>query len=65
MLRNMLFYQNILTASRNLSDKMMSRLLRATLAFFDKTPIGTILARLSKDVAMADDFLTWMFMDMM
>jgi ABC-type multidrug transport system fused ATPase/permease subunit len=44
---------------------MMTHLLETSTLFYDKNPIGAILARLSKDVAMTDDFLTWMFTDMM
>ena len=63
--RNMLFYQNILSASRRVHDSMLTALTRASVAWFDKNPCGDIMSRVSKDVAMTDDFLTWMATDMM
>ena len=32
--------------------------------FFDENTSGKIMGRCSKDIAMMDDFLTWMFTDM-
>lgn len=44
----------ILQGSRVVHDRMLHRVLRAPMAFFDTTPMGRILNRFSKDVDAAD-----------
>ncbi|EQC40658.1 hypothetical protein SDRG_01736 [Saprolegnia diclina VS20] len=46
-----------LRGSRRLFGQLLQALLRAPLAFFDTTPLGRIVNRLSKDVDTADDDL--------
>ncbi|KAJ3105437.1 hypothetical protein HDU97_008053 [Phlyctochytrium planicorne] len=41
-------------ASKRLHDQLMERILGAPIRFFDKTPIGRILNRASKDIAAID-----------
>ena len=64
LLRNNLLYQNILTASRNMHDILITKLARSKVQFFDQNTSGKIMGRCSKDIAMMDDFLSWMFSDM-
>ena len=64
LLRNNLLYQNILSSSRNLHNMIIRKLARAPVKFFDENSSGKIMGRCSKDIAMMDDFLTWMFTDM-
>uniref|UniRef100_A0A7E4ZS56 ABC transmembrane type-1 domain-containing protein n=1 Tax=Panagrellus redivivus TaxID=6233 RepID=A0A7E4ZS56_PANRE len=41
-------------ASKNLHDNLLMSLLRSPMAFFDRTPMGRILNRLSKDIEAID-----------
>ena len=61
--KNNLLYQNILTSSRNLHNTLITKLARSKVEFFDKNTSGHIMGRCSKDIAMMDDFLSWMFTD--
>lgn len=47
-------YMGVLKASRELYAKLLARVFRAPLRFFDRTPIGRILNRFSKDFETID-----------
>ncbi|GEQ70295.1 hypothetical protein JCM33374_g3971 [Metschnikowia sp. JCM 33374] len=47
-----------ITASNNVFQKVLTRILRAKLRFFDKTPLGRIMNRFSKDIEAVDQELT-------
>lgn len=56
--------QNVLTkvfcaiiSARTLHEKMLQRIMRAPMAFFDTTPLGRIVNRFSKDVYTIDESL--------
>lgn len=44
-------------ASENLHDKMLTRVARSKILFFDSNPVGRILARFSKDISVIDNLL--------
>jgi len=50
----------ILKASRGMHNEMLSKVATAKIVFFDSNPIGRILARFSKDVAVLDTVITMM-----
>jgi ABC-type multidrug transport system fused ATPase/permease subunit len=64
IVRNNLLYQNVLSASENLHNKIIYKLARTHTRFYDENTSGKIMGRCSKDIAMMDDFLSWMFTDM-
>ena len=51
---NIGFASFILSASKNLHDKMLGRVIRAKMSFFDTTPQGRIMNRFSKDTNSVD-----------
>ncbi|KAM9005458.1 multidrug resistance-associated protein 7 isoform X1 [Sarcophilus harrisii] len=57
LLRAILFAAGILQAASTLHQRLLNRVLRAPVTFFDCTPTGRILNRFSSDVACADDSL--------
>ncbi|XP_044528646.1 ATP-binding cassette sub-family C member 10 [Gracilinanus agilis] len=57
LLRALLFAAGILQAAATLHHRLLHRVLRAPVTFFDSTPTGRILNRFSSDVACADDSL--------
>lgn len=52
-------YYSSLKASRKLFTLLLSRLSRATIRFFDITPIGRILNRFTSDIGTVDNALTY------
>ncbi|KAF1321108.1 Atp-binding protein, partial [Globisporangium splendens] len=59
--RTLLLYFGSLHASRLLFDGLLKRVLRAPIAFFDTTPLGRIVNRMSKDIYTVDESIpsTW------
>ncbi|XP_067934559.1 ATP-binding cassette sub-family C member 2-like [Watersipora subatra] len=49
-------------ASGNLHNRLLNRILKAKMAFFDTKPLGMILNRFSKDVDTMDDEVGWSLM---
>ncbi|GMT04851.1 hypothetical protein PENTCL1PPCAC_27025, partial [Pristionchus entomophagus] len=50
-------------ASRHLHKKMFDAIVKTSLEFFDKNPIGRILNRFSKDVSTMDDTISMVFFE--
>uniref|UniRef100_M4BJZ7 Uncharacterized protein n=1 Tax=Hyaloperonospora arabidopsidis (strain Emoy2) TaxID=559515 RepID=M4BJZ7_HYAAE len=59
--RTLAIYKGGLRASRSLFQNLLARILRAPTSFFDTTPTGRIMNRLSKDVYTVDESIpaTW------
>ncbi|KAL3666867.1 hypothetical protein V7S43_007816 [Phytophthora oleae] len=54
-IRVVLLYLGSLHASRLLFNKLLNRILRAPTSFFDTTPLGRIVNRMSKDIYTLDE----------
>lgn len=52
-----LFYLTLLKTSETLHNKMVWSVIKAPVLYFDKTPVGRILNRFSKDIGNIDDVL--------
>ncbi|CAF4536341.1 unnamed protein product [Rotaria sp. Silwood2] len=52
-----------LHSGRTLHNKMFKRLIRCPISFFDLNPIGRILNRFTKDIAIVDEYLPWTLLD--
>lgn len=59
---SLLFCFILLKASEILHNKMVLAVLRAPVLYFDKTPVGRILNRFSKDIGNLDDVLPTHFL---
>ncbi|XP_045049070.2 ATP-binding cassette sub-family C member 10 isoform X2 [Desmodus rotundus] len=57
LLRAVLFAAGTLRAAATLHRRLLCRVLLAPVTFFDSTPVGRVLNRLSSDVACVDDSL--------
>ena len=57
-----LVYSTLLKASKILHNNMMMSVVKAPLFYFDKTPVGRILNRFSKDIGSMDDVLPAQFL---
>jgi len=53
-----------LVASRKLHNKMLARILKAPMLFFETTPVGRILNRFGEDVELMDSSLPWDFVEL-
>lgn len=56
----MLFF---IVASRNLHNFIFSRIIRATMTFYNNNPSGRILNRFSKDLGVIDEYLPSVIID--
>jgi len=63
VLRNAFVYTTMLQASKNLHNLAVRRLIDTPAAFFDANPSGRVMNRLSRDVGLMDDALTYFFTD--
>lgn len=57
LIRSILFAYGGLNSAKSLHEKLLHRILRAPMAFFDTTPVGRILNRFSKDIYVIDEML--------
>ncbi|XP_075719658.1 ATP-binding cassette sub-family C member 10 [Rhinoderma darwinii] len=56
-LRALLFAYGAIRAATVIHKRLLERVLRATVTFFDTTPVGCIINRFSSDIYCVDDFL--------
>ncbi|KAM3930652.1 ATP-binding cassette sub-family C member 10 isoform 2-T3 [Leptodactylus fuscus] len=59
-LRALLFAFGTVRAATVIHKRLLQRVLRATVTFFDSTPVGRIINRFSSDLYCVDDFLPFM-----
>ncbi|XP_040207675.1 ATP-binding cassette sub-family C member 10 [Rana temporaria] len=59
-LRALLFALGTVQAATAIHRRLLQRVLRATVTFFDSTPVGRIINRFSSDMYCVDDFLPFM-----
>ncbi|CAM9532363.1 unnamed protein product, partial [Hapterophycus canaliculatus] len=57
LLRAILTFFSLVKASHRLHDRMLKRIIRAPVLFFDSNPVGRILNRFTKDMHFMDDLL--------
>ncbi|CAN0455405.1 unnamed protein product, partial [Ascophyllum nodosum] len=57
LLRSVLAFSSLVKASHRLHDRMLKRVIRAPILFFDSNPVGRILNRFTKDMHFMDDML--------
>mmetsp|Transcript_30166 Transcript_30166/g.39742 ORF Transcript_30166/g.39742 Transcript_30166/m.39742 type:complete len:1367 (-) Transcript_30166:180-4280(-) len=53
----------LILASKRMHGRMLNRILRAPVGFFDANPIGRIMNRFSKDLGLMDDLLAYTIYD--
>lgn len=61
LMNGMWWLERGIRAGQLLHDRMLKSILRATLRFFDSTPVGRIVQRFSRDVESVDIYLQWSF----
>ena len=57
LVRTFSFFYISMQSSKNLHNQIFSSLMQAPIRFFDQTPIGIIMNRVSRDIAIIDDQL--------
>ncbi|CAM9253787.1 unnamed protein product, partial [Hapterophycus canaliculatus] len=57
LFRTILTFFSLVKASHRLHDRMLKRIIRAPVLFFDSNPVGRILNRFTKDMHNMDDLL--------
>ncbi|KAL9973022.1 hypothetical protein ACROYT_G019427 [Oculina patagonica] len=62
VITSFLFYSTLLKASETLHNKMVWSVIKTPVQYFDKTPVGRILNRFSKDIGNMDDVLPPQFL---
>ena len=55
----------VIHGSKYFHEKMVQRVLRSPMSFFDTTPIGRILNRFSQDIGLIDSLLAWIIIDLL
>lgn len=63
VVRGAFMYTTMLNASKNMHNKAVRHLIETNAAFFDANPSGRVMNRLSRDVALMDDSLTYYMTD--
>ena len=56
-IRALVIFKIALTSSSNMHNQMVIKVIRASILFFDSNPVGRVLTRFSKDMAILDSLL--------
>ena len=56
-IRALVIFNIALTSSSNMHNTMVTKVLRAKILFFDSNPVGRVLTRFSKDMAILDSLM--------
>lgn len=54
LIRAQIIIRIIAKSAENIHDKMLTKVARSRILFFDSNPVGRILARFSKDISVVD-----------
>ncbi|XP_025100028.1 multidrug resistance-associated protein 1-like [Pomacea canaliculata] len=57
VLSNFLIWVRTVVASKNLHSRLLARVLRSPMVFFDTTPVGRIINRFSRDIEAIDNII--------
>ncbi|KAF9984806.1 hypothetical protein BGZ75_003629, partial [Mortierella antarctica] len=63
MIRSYLFFDCVNASARNMFRDMLDALMRTSIHFFHANPSGRIMNRFSKDMALVDELLPYVFYD--
>ncbi|KAF8937561.1 hypothetical protein BGZ47_008970 [Haplosporangium gracile] len=63
LIRSYLFFDCLTASSRNIFRAMLDALMRTSIDFFHANPHGRVLNRFSKDMALIDELLPYVFFD--
>ncbi|KAF9284960.1 hypothetical protein BGZ68_004271 [Mortierella alpina] len=63
MIRSYLFFDCVTASARNMFHDMLDALMRTSIDFFHANPSGRIMNRFSKDMALVDELLPYVFYD--
>nr|XP_023015460.1 probable multidrug resistance-associated protein lethal(2)03659 [Leptinotarsa decemlineata] len=65
LIKSIFFMVFFSVASRNLHDYIFSRIIKATMRFYNNNPSGRILNRFSKDLGTVDEYIPSVILDVM
>ena len=56
-IRALVIFNIALTSSSNMHNQMVTKVIRASILFFDSNPVGRVLTRFSKDMTILDSLM--------
>jgi ATP-binding cassette subfamily C (CFTR/MRP) protein 4 len=60
-IRALVIFKIALTSSSNMHHTMVTKVIRASILFFDSNPVGRVLTRFSKDMSILDSIMPTVF----